>query len=117
MNTFILHINNHCRTKNTPSYTVAGIIEMMGEEAQMRFGISRCSPNDQFIKRIGRIKAEGRARSKDAILEKIPKNVINDGKLGKFFSERAFALHHNFKKWLDERDKKKTGRYMVVHSL
>lgn len=97
-NTFFLHVNNHANrpplknrkeTRKLPySYTVAGVLE----GTTFRIGVSICSPFDQFCKKVGRVRAEGRAKSNSGFLVKIPKDVLESNKLGKFFVETAKQL-------------------------
>lgn len=100
MNTFFIHINNHAtypsmknvkvkRRDLKPSYTIAGI----QTEGHFHIGIAQCSPFDQFCKKVGRVKAEGRAKSyghNKAI--PIPEDVLTSGKLGAYFVEQAKNL-------------------------
>jgi len=115
-NPFFLHVNNHanaksertlraelgklisnlaagCRVKITPSqrkpsYTFAGTI--VGNE--FHIGVAKCHPNDQFCKKIGRAKAEGRAKSSNNIVVEIPEKVIKSNKTGKFFADTCKDL-------------------------
>lgn len=107
-NPFVMHVNNHAKapSENTrlklkqlygisddfkisvkkvakKSYTFAGIIE--GKEFHV--GLAICNPADQFVKKVGRLKAEGRARSSKAYVFNIPDDVISSNKTGKFFSQ------------------------------
>lgn len=98
-NTFFIHINNHStypslkkvkvkRKALKPSYTIAGI----QSEGHFHIGVAQCSPFDQFCKKTGRIKAEGRAKSADFVLVPIPQEVLLEGKLGAYFVEQAKKL-------------------------
>lgn len=115
-NPFFLHVNNHanaesektlrakfgklisnlangCRVKVTtvhrkPSYTFAGIIV----SNEFHIGVAKCHPNDQFCKKIGRAKAEGRAKSSNNIVVEIPEEVIKSNKTGKFFADTCKDL-------------------------
>lgn len=99
MNTFFMHINNHVdnginnklykrKSKPKPSYTLAGVLK----DNNIKIGISQCSPKDQFIKKLGRIRAEGRANAKDAIIIEVPSDVIENKTFGKFFVEECKKL-------------------------
>lgn len=93
MNTFFAHINNHTNRptivgvprKKLPgaSYTVAGIVK----DGALHVGVSKCSPRDQFIKKVGRVRAEGRANSGQAEVYVIPEDVLANNTVGKFFSD------------------------------
>lgn len=102
--TFYFHVNNHNQPKREMgilsrrqqrkqqkhSYTVAGVFD--GEV--MKFGISKCSPNDQFNKRKGRIVAEGRAKSKHDYIHLI--EIQPEADLSKLFITEAMNLVNNF---------------------
>ena len=106
MKTFYIHINNHKlynkskfikfsyinvkKINQTPSYTVAATYDY--DKGQFRFGIAKCSPKDQFVKKIGRIKAEGRAHSENAIIVNTLVGGITENKLGHFFINKALEL-------------------------
>lgn len=115
-NPFFLHVNNHANVESEralrakfgklitnlangnkvkiasiqrrPSYTFAGII--VGNE--FHIGAAICHPNDQFCKKIGRAKAEGRAKSSNNIVVEIPEEVIKSNKTGKFFADTCRDL-------------------------
>lgn len=99
MSTFFVHINNHSthpslkkvrvkRKTLQPSYTIAGI----QNEGHFHMGVAQCSPFDQFCKKTGRVKAEGRAKSADFVSVPIPPEVLSEGKLGAYFVEQAKKL-------------------------
>ncbi len=50
------------QVKGKPRVTVAGIVE----NGILRIGFSRCSHKDVYVKKLGNVIAEGRARSKKA---------------------------------------------------
>lgn len=69
-------------------YTVAGIYDE--ENHKFYMGMARCSEKDQFVKKIGRIKAEGRAKSNmNKLAIDIPKE---EKKVGTFFVNKALEL-------------------------
>lgn len=51
----------HGRTPDNRRFTLAG---RYGTSTTLSLGISICSEEDQFIKKVGRMKAEGRSKSK-----------------------------------------------------
>lgn len=65
-------------------YTIAGVID--GNE--MKFGISKCSPKDQFNRKLGRVISLGRATKHPIHTMKIPMT----GNLGKVFVEQSVQL-------------------------
>ncbi len=98
MNTFFIHVNNHVnrkpyskmtsreRKETKPSYTIAGILD--GET--LKFGVSICSREDIFSKEIGRTRAL--TNVKDESIVTIPKYVIENGGIGKYFVTKAKRL-------------------------
>lgn len=91
---FFVHINNHAgrlslhklkareKKRLKKSYTIAGLV--VGNE--LRIGISPCSVKDQFVKKIGRARAEGRARSNHQHMNyTIPEEIITTGKIAHYF--------------------------------
>lgn len=99
METLFVHFNNHTNTPSTkgvprknlhkPSYTFAGKIV---EGSTLLVGVSQCSARDQFCKKVGRAKAEGRALSTNAQVFAIPQDVLETNKIGKFFAETCKTL-------------------------
>ena len=98
METLFVHFNNHTnnspKTRKKGSYTFSGVV--VGN--MLHIGVARCSTKDQFVKKIGRVKAEGRAKSSLAGLIPIPKEVIRDKKYGNFFIEKCKELLQSKKK-------------------
>lgn len=79
--------------KNQPSYTVAGIFE----GSTMKLAACRCSENDQFARRKGRIIAQGRLNcTKSEVCERwtttIGYGTTNPAEVGKTFLEYARKL-------------------------
>lgn len=82
MNQLIFH--SRVTEGNKARVTVAAILD--GEIA--RFGVSRCSANDQFVKKVGAQRAIGRARSsKPFTTQPVPKEG-----LCKWFTETAKSI-------------------------
>ncbi len=100
-NTFYIHVNNHVnrkpydrmtsgeKKKTQPSYTVAGVLE--GDI--LKFGISVCSKEDSFSKETGRNRALANVREESRVT--IPKYVVENGGLGRYFVTKAKRLIKN----------------------
>lgn len=99
METLFVHFNNHTNAPSSkgvprknlhkPSYTFAGKIV---KGSTLLVGVSQCSPRDQFCKKVGRAKAEGRVLSTHAEVFAIPQDVLKTNKIGKFFAETCKTL-------------------------
>ena len=96
---FFMHVNNHVNRKSydkmtsgekkkaKPSYTVAGILE--GDK--FKFGVSKCSVQDNFSKDIGRKRSLEEAKNTEVFVT-IPKSVLDSGQTGKYFATKAKRL-------------------------
>ena len=96
-NTFFIHVNNHVNRKSykkmtstekkkaQPSYTVAG--KLINNE--FHFGLAVCSKEDTFSKEKGRELALGKVGN---WTYDVPKYVIDNGILGKYFVTKAKKL-------------------------
>lgn len=94
-NQFFVHVNNHVNRKAfgkmtskekkqaKPSFTVAGILE--GDT--LKFGVSVCSKEDTFSKETGRNRALINVKEESKVT--IPKYVLENGGLGKYFVTKA----------------------------
>ncbi len=100
METLFVHFNNHTNSgprKNvsrkllhSPSYTFAGVLSE--DKSAIYVGIAKCSPRDQFVKKLGRAKAEGRAKSLVAPKIIVSPELLEDKKLSSFFAEQCKKL-------------------------
>jgi len=54
----------HGKTTDGRRFTVAGKFDGKDKDAHINIGIALCSEKDQFVKKLGRIKAEGRMNQK-----------------------------------------------------
>lgn len=76
--------------KNTSRITVAAIIE----NGTVKFGVSRCSAKDSFVKKQGRMIASGRALKKPFTITPSPEANLIPWFVGKA-KEIAFNVEHN----------------------
>lgn len=95
---FFMHVNNHANRKSfwkmtskekkkaQPSYTVAAIIV----DNTIKFGVSKCSREDSFCKKTGRIRALNDAQSSATFV--IPDHILNNKLIGAYFTTKAKRL-------------------------
>lgn len=79
----------HTAPTNDKKYqraTIAGIL--VGN--QIKFGLSKCSSKDQFVKKHGRNVAKGRALSSTGCLKTV--EIPKEGNLGEWFVNQAIDI-------------------------
>ena len=113
---FFLHVNNHVnvRSHKTLCKELRGTISNLPKGVKIKIippkrkssctfagnmegnmfkiGAAICHPNDQFCKKVGPAKAEGRARSSNSIKILIPEDVLSSNKTGTFFAKTCREL-------------------------
>lgn len=61
----IIHLRVHRNGQVHPKATMA---LQYTEDGKVRIGMSRCHPNDNFVKKLSKVRATGRCISKDAFI-------------------------------------------------
>lgn len=72
----------HGKTLDGKRFTIAGKFEskngLLKKKVVLNLGLAMCSKNDLFVKKVGRVKAEGRLKSNSGKLTLLVKNKFTD---------------------------------------
>lgn len=84
----------HGKTTDNHRFTIAGRFLPLPVET-ITLGVSLCSSKDQFVKKIGRRKAEGRMNSKATLKGKIYYNLYESAMPENYFEGKEIATFIN----------------------